>query len=185
MNEKQGAGRMPEFLRRIVVALKRKPQTIALLVFVAAFLVYSLNLTHVSHTTARIQGPGMGLCGFVTMLFSMLGFVCFSNAYPKRKKPVLPMLALMFAMLGCVVFCDLRYRSLISAALNRAENPISPEVYIDKAYAMLGTHVVLLAIGAALVVLLPVYAKWLRGIKTSIIVEDNGKLDEIDISGED
>lgn len=183
--KQQNGSNMPEFLRKLVVSLKRKPQTIALLAFLIAFLVYSLNLTHVSHTTARIQGPGMGLYGFVTMLFSMLSFVCFSNAYPKRKKPVIPMLALMFAMLGAVIFCDVRYRALIHAALNRAENPIAPEVYIDKAYAMLGTHIWLLLIGAALVLLMPLYSKWLRSIKTSIIVEDNGKLGEIDISGED
>jgi hypothetical protein len=42
-----------------------------------------------------------------------------------------------------------------------------------------------LCIGVLLVVLLPVYSKMLRSIKTSIIVEDNGKLGEIDISGED
>lgn len=185
MNEKNTASAMPEFLRKIVVALKRKPQTIPLLVFAAAFLIYSLNLTHISHTTARIQGVGMGLCGFITMLFSMLSFVCFSNAFPRRKKPNIPMLALMFSMLAAVIFCDVRYRSLIHTALNRTENPIALEDYIEKAYAMLGTHIVTLLIGVALVLLLPVYSKWLRRIKTSVIVEDNGKLDEIDISGED
>ncbi len=176
---------MPEFLRKIVVALKRRPQTIPLLVFGLAFLIYSLNLTHVSHTTARIQGTGMGLCGFITMLFSILSFVCFSNSFPRRKKPNVPMLALMFAMIGAVIFCDIRYRSLIYTALNRAENPIAPELYIEKAYAMLGTHVITLLIGVALILLLPVYSKWLRSIKTSVIVEDNGPLEEIDISGED
>lgn len=176
---------MPEFLRKIVVALKRRPQIIPLLVYGLAFLVYSLNLTHISHTTARIQGTGMGLYGFITMLFSILSFVCFSNAFPRRKKPNVPMLALMYAMLGAVIFCDVRYRGLIYAALNRAENPIASEVYIEKAYAMLGTHVVTLLIGTALIILMPVYSKWLRSIKTSVIVEDNGALGEIDISGED
>ena len=176
---------MPEFLRKTVVALKRRPQIIPLLVYVLAFLIYSLNLTHVSHTTARIQGTGMGLCGFVTMLFSILSFVCFSNAFPRRKKPNVKMLALMYAMLGAVIYCDVRYRGLIFAALNRADNPIAPEPYIEKAYAMLGTHVVTLLIGTALIVLMPVYAKWLRGIKTSVLVEDNGPLGVIDISGED
>ena len=176
---------MPEFLRKIVVALKRRPHTIPLVVFVLAFLIYSLNLTHISHTTDRIQGAGMGLCGFITMLFSILSFVCFSNAFPKRKKPNYPMLALMFAMLAAVIFCDLRYRSLIDAKLNDPVNPIALEPYIEKASAMLGVHVVTLLIGVALILLLPVYSKWLRRIKTSVIVEDYGKLGAIDISGED
>ena len=64
-----------EFTRKRIVGLKRKPQTIALIVLVIGFLYYSLNLTQISNTTAKIQGSGMGLCGFVTMLFSMLSLV--------------------------------------------------------------------------------------------------------------
>jgi len=37
----------------------------------------------------------------------------------------------------------------------------------------------------ALIVLMPVYTKLLRKINTSIVVEGNGDLGEIDISGED
>lgn len=175
---------MPEFLRKIVVSLKRRPQTIPLLVFGIAFLVYSLNLTHISHTTARIQGTGMGLYGFITMLLSILSFVCFSNSFPHRKKVNVPMLVLMFLMLAIIVFCDVQYRGLIFTALNRAENPIAAEGYITSAYNMLRTHIIIICIGVVLVALLPVYTKLLRSIKTSIDVEDNGRLGEIDISGE-
>ncbi len=185
MSEKKNGTGMPEFLRKIVVALKRRPQTIPLLVFVIAFLIYSLNLTHVSHTTARIQGVGMGLYGFVTMLFSMLSFVCFSNAYPHRKKVNVPMLVLMLLMTAAVIFCDLQYRGLVITALTRAENPIASEPYIEKAAGMLISHIVTLLIGVVMIALLPVYTKLLRSIKTSVEVEDNGSLDEIDISGED
>ena len=38
--------------------------------------------------------------------------------------------------------------------------------------------------GIVLTLLLPVYSKWLRKIKTSIDVGDNGDLEAIDISGE-
>ena len=81
---------MPEFLRKLFVSLKRRPSVIALIVLVIAFLQYSLNLTHISDTTAKIQGAGMGLCGFATMLFSMLSLVCFLNAFPRRKKTRCP-----------------------------------------------------------------------------------------------
>ena len=80
----------PEFLRKKLVSLKRKPQMIALLVLAAAFVYYSLNLTMISNTTAKIQGAGMGLAGFATMLFSMLSLVCFLNAFPHRKKTNIP-----------------------------------------------------------------------------------------------
>ena len=87
---------MKEFFRKQIVNLKRSPQNIPLVVLVVAFLVYSLNLTYISHTTSRIQGSGMGLYGFITMLLSMLSFVCFFNSFPRRKKPNMPMLILMF-----------------------------------------------------------------------------------------
>ena len=185
---KKKASSMPEFLRRFFVALKRQPSIIALVFLVIAFFQYSLNLTHISDTTAKIQGTGMGLCGFATMLFSMLSLVCFLNAYPKRKKPVIPMVVLMFVMFGIIIYCDMHYSSLITTALTRAENPIKLDastIYIAQAYNVLQNHIVLEGIGVLLVLLMPVYTKLLRKINTSITVEDNGKMDVIDISGED
>ncbi len=180
--------KMPEFLRKFFVALKRQPTIIALVVLLIAFFQYSLNLTHISDTTAKIQGPGMGLCGFATMLFSMLSLVCFLNAYPRRKKPVYVMVALMLAMFAVIIFCDIYYSNLITSALTRAENPITLDastIYIAQAYNVLQTHIVILGIGIALILLRPVYTKLLRKINTSVTVEDYGKLGEIDISGED
>ena len=136
-------GKMPEFLRKFFVALKRKPSTIALVVLLVAFFQYSLNLTHISDTTAKIQGPGMGLCGFATMLFSMLSLVCFLNAFPRRKKPVVSMVVLMLLMFAVILFCDIYYSNLITTALTRAENPIKLDastVYIAQAYNVLQDH---------------------------------------------
>lgn len=189
-NEKKQAktsSHMPEFLRRFFVGLKRKPSIIALVVLTAAFFQYSLNLTHISDTTAKIQGPGMGLCGFATMLFSMLSLVCFLNAFPRRKKPVIPMVAIMFVMFAIIIFCDVRYSNLILTALTRAENPIrldASTIYIAQAYNVLQTHIGIEIAGIVLTVLMPLYTKLLRKINTSVTVEDYGKLDAIDIDGE-
>ena len=122
------------------------------------------------------------------MRFSMLSLVCFLNAYPKRKKPVIPMVVLMFVMFGIIIFCDVHYRNLIWEAVNRELNPIkidSSTMYIKQSFDLLWTHIVLEGIGVLLVLLMPVYTKLLRKINTSITVEDNGKMDVIDISGED
>ena len=127
----------------------------------------------------------MGLYGFITMLLSMLSFVCFFNSFPRRKKPNIPMLILMFIMFAIIIFADIKYRGLIHTALTRPDNPINPEAYIDRAYSMLLTHIIVLCIGAGLIVVMPVYAKALRNIKTSIEVEDNGSMGVIDISGDD
>jgi hypothetical protein len=58
-------------------------------------------------------------------------------------------------------------------------------VYIALANNMLNDHIILLAISVGLIALLPLYGKLLRKINTSVSVEDNGKLDAIDISGEE
>ena len=131
MSEKQSKtakapSKMPEFLRKLFVGLKRRPSIIALIVLLLAFFQYSLNLTHISDTTAKIQGPGMGLCGFATMLFSMLSLVCFLNAFPRRKKPVIAMVVLMLLMFALIIFCDVYYSNLIMNALTRTALSRSP-----------------------------------------------------------
>ncbi|MBQ6857868.1 MAG: hypothetical protein IJO02_00410 [Clostridia bacterium] len=183
---KQNGG-MKEFIRKTIVSLKRKPQTIPLLVLAAAFLVYSLNLTHISDTTAKIQLAGMGLSGFCTMLFSLLSFVCFINAYPHRKKTNIPMLALMFLMLGILIFCDTYYAGRITQAITRADHPIVVDantIYISKAYDMLMVHRVIVAVGALLTLMVPVLRKLLRRIDTSLPAEESVEMEAITLSEE-
>ena len=186
LGKRIGAG-LKEAWRKFLVAIKRRPQMIPLTVLVVAFLVYSLNLMHVSDTTAKIQGAGMGLSGFATMLFSMLSMVCFMNAFPYRKKVNKPMLILMFLMLGVVIFADVYYLGRIDAALNRAANPITitaSTLYIAYAQWYIRMHIIILAVAIVLIILLPVYSKLIRKIKTSVEVMDNGAMDEIEISGD-
>lgn len=173
-----------EALRKFIVSLKRKPQNIAMAALLISFLIYSMNLTSISNTTAKIQGAGMGFCGFCTMLFSMLSFVCFINAFPVRKKPNVPMMVLMFVMFAICVVTDSFYMQAITKALTRAESPISVAdfPYVAKAQSVLVAHIISIAVTTALVILMPVYKKWLRSIKTSVEVEDNGKLDAIDLA---
>ena len=174
-----------ESVRKLIVSLKRSPQTIPMVMLLISFVYFSLNLTHMSDTTAKIQGSGMGLCQFCIMLFSLLSIVCMLNAFPQRKKPVLPMVILMFVMFGIIIYADIHYSNAIMAALTRAESPIKLDVntqYIAEAYNMLQTFIVLIGVTAALVLTLPVYSKWIRKIKTTVEVEDNGEMGTIEIS---
>lgn len=180
--------RIKESLRKMIVTLKRKPHIIPGIAIAIAFLLYSLNLTDVSDTTAKIQGAGMGLCGFCTMLFSILSFVCFLNAFPARKKVNIPMLILMFLMLGVIVYCDIHYMGKVLAAVTRADNPIplnANTAYINQAYNMLNAHIICIAVSAGLIILMPLYKWLLKKINTSVEVEDNASMAEIDISAED
>ncbi len=176
---------MKELTRKFLVNLKRNPQYIPLVMALIAFLVYSFNLTAVSDTTAKIQGMGMGLSQFCIMLFSLLSLVCMLNAFPRRQKANIPMVVLMYAMFGIIVFCDVHYTNMIMNALTRAESPIvlnEATKYIASAYNMLNTHMILMGVTAVLVALLPVYSKLLRKINTSVDVEDNGEMAEIELN---
>lgn len=180
-------GGFKEFFRKTIVSLKRKPQIIPMLVLAAAFLYYSLNLTHISDTTAKIQLGGMGLTGFCTMLFSMLSFVCFLNAYPHRKKTNIPMLVLAFLMLGLLIFCDLFYASRITQAITRADHPIVVDAgtqYIAQAHHVLMVHWVIVAAGILLAALVPVLRKLLRMINTSLPMEENTQMGDLMLSDE-
>ncbi len=176
---------MKEAIRKFLVSLKRNPNSIPLVMLLVSFLYYSFNLTNMSNTTAKIQGVGMGLAQFCIMLFSLLSLVCLLNAFPRRQKPNIPMLVLMFLMVGVIFYCDMHYMNAIGAALNRAESPIQlneSTIYIANAYNMLSTHQIMLIVSAVLTALEPVIAKLLKKINTSVDVEDNGEMAAIELN---
>ena len=179
---------MKEIIRKFLVSLKKNPQVIPLLAHTVAFGIFSLNLTAISNTTAKIYGPNMGLCSFVTMLLSILVYVCLFSAYPKRQKPNWIMVAMILVMYAIIIFSDNVYRNSILAAVKRPENPIElteSTMYINDAYLLMGTHITSVIVSAVLVVTEPIYAKLLKKINTSIEVEDNGNLGAIDLSDEE
>lgn len=179
---------MKEMIRKFLVSLKKNPQVIPLLAHTVAFGIYSLNLTAVSNTTAKIYGPHMGLCSFVTMLLSILAYVCMFSAYPKRKKPNWIMIAMILIMYGIIIFCDNFYSDRIWAAVKRPENPIEiteATMYINDAFKLMSTHIISVIVSAVLVVAEPIYAKLLKKINTSIEIEDNGDLGAIELSDEE
>ncbi len=176
--------RIKESFRKFLVSIKRNPQMIPLVMLFASFLLYSLNLTHMSDTTAKLMGKNMGLCQFAMMLFSMLSMVCMLNAFPKRKKANIPMIVLMYVMFAVMILCSVVYSNAIVNAWTRENNPISWTVnpFTLEAYNMLYYFRIMIIVTAALVALLPVYSKLLKRINTNIDVEDNGDMAEIEIT---
>lgn len=177
-----------EFFRKSLVSLKRSPQFIALIALAVAFLVYSLNLTSIANTTARINLPNMGQCEFAAMLFSVLSFVVFLRAFPKRQKANKIMLGLLFFMFALLVFVDIVYLTRIQEAIINPDNLLVIDVstaYVAVANNTVVGHIICIGICAVLVAALPLYGKLLKKINTSIDVEGNGEMEVIDISGED
>ncbi len=182
---RKGLASVKESLRKTMVSIKRNPQIIPMLMLVASFLLYALNLTHVSNTTAKLNGANMGLCQFAIMLLTLLSMVCMLNAFPRRKKANIPMIVLMYIMFALIVLASVVYTNGIENAWYRELNPIPPDektMYTIYAYQMLWNFRIMICVTAGLVALLPVYSKLLRKIKTGIAVEDNGEMAKIEIS---
>ena len=185
--KKQSRG-IKEIIRKFMVSLKRSPQNIPLVALVAAFFIYSLNLSFIANTTARINGANMGQCEFVAMLFSILAFVVFLRTFPRRQKTKKVMLGVLLAMLALLVFVDAVYMMRIVEATTRSENTIiidEASSYISVAYTIVSLHVIFIAATAVLLILLPLYSKAIKKINTSIDVEGNENMAAIDISGDD
>lgn len=175
---------LKEMLRKFIIMLKRNPSLIPLAMLMVTFLYYSLNLSKVSDTTALVQGKSMGLCQFCIMLVNMLCMLCMLNAFPRRKKPNIPMLILVFVMLAVLFLCSQVYINAVYLALNRAESPIKiteKTIYVAQAYNMLANYKIMVIVTAVLTATLPLYSKLIRKIKTSIAVEDNGDMAQIEI----
>lgn len=185
--KKQGRG-IKEAIRKFIVSLKRTPQNIPLLALLAAFFIYSLNLSSIANTTEKINGSNMGQCEFAAMLFSILAFVVFLRTFPRRQKAKKIMLGLLFVMLALLAVVDIVYITRIITATTRAENTIiidDSTRYITVAQTVVTLHIVFIAATAVLLLLLPLYSKAIRKINTSIDVEGNENMASIDISGED
>lgn len=184
--KKIGLG-IKEWLRKTMVSIKRRPHNIPLLVWVIAFLYYSLNLTNISDTTVNTQGFLLGQCAFVVFLFSLLSFVAFLNAFPKREKVKIPMLVVFFVLVACVVVADFFYGNKVSELILADNRYLVDEkfAYIRQARVISIVHGCLMLLVALLVALLPVYSKLLRKINTSIEVEGNDDIAEVEIESED
>lgn len=178
---------LKERVRKFFVSLKKNPQAIPLVALCVTFLEYSLNMTNISNTTAKIQGPNMGLCAFITMLFMILSFVCMLNAFPKRKKPNILMIVVMMVLYASIIVADVHYLNCIVAALNKSSSSFNEAViaYILSAYNTVSTHIILIGITIVLVLGEPLIAKLVRKINTSIEVEGSGDIGVIEISDEE
>ena len=171
MAEKKNKG-FKESWRKFIVSLKKRPHNIPLCMMVIAFIVYSFNLTKISNTTAVVNQTYMGLCEFVIMLFSVLAFVCFLNAYPKRQKPIVPMVILLYVLEIIILIADIVYISKINAGLQTIQINASRQ-FIPQAKSMLTVHIVLVVISIILITLIPVIGKALNKIDTAVTLAGN------------
>lgn len=175
-----------EAFRKFIVSLKRKPDIIPFAMLLISFLIYSLNLTTISNTTATVQGKGMGLCEFAIMLCSLLSMICLLNAFPKRQKPNYKMVAILMFLFVVIIVCDILYCSMISSTIAKLGNKIKEKQLAEYMLAQrtVIANAIFSGITAVAVILEPYFAKLLRKLNTSVEIEESN-LSNIDLADEE
>ena len=179
---------LKESARKFMVTLKRNPHYIPLCMLLISFVVLSFNLTKISNTTAMMNKLGMGLCAFISMLLSILSMVCMLNAFPKRQKPNIAMIAIMLTFFAIIIAADVIYCVKLYNGVYVDADKITitmKNYFIVEAQEALIVHIILMALTTVSVVLEPLIAKLLRRVNTSVAIEENAKIEAIDISDED
>ena len=181
------AARIKEAFRKFLVSLKRNPHIIPLVVLFVAYIIYTFKLTHISKTTAAINIANMGMYEFIIMLFSLLSFVCYLNAFPKRSKPNYVMIGLSVAMTVLVLASNILYQNCITVGVEKYPTHLTGKFApnILAAISTLKWHLGFVIAGLALLALLPVYAKLFKKINTSIEIEYSENVGEIELSSEE
>ena len=172
-----------EWFRKKVVALKVKPQIIPLVILLVTSVIFMLALHSVgvaiNASANAAETKATGICSFITTLLSLLVLVSFLNAFPKRKKPNIFFVVLVFTMIAGMVACDVVYYVQMSNFMN-AKPDLSARVKPAQPYML--THLIMLGVSAVCFALLPVYSRLIKKINTSVKLESatenmSGKID--------
>ena len=174
-----------EFVRKFIVSLKKRPTRIPQFVLIIAFIIYSFSLSAISNTTAFVNKSPMGLCSFITMLLSVLGFVCSLNAFPVRAKPKIFMVVLMFVMETILIGADVLYLIKIQEGLSTTSYSPSAMSSITAARGVLIVHLIFVGITILLFALVPVLRKLLNKIDTSVDLGENEDMKKIELEDEE
>lgn len=165
-----------EWARKQIVSLKRSPQRIPLFFFLATSIYFMFSLFVLSQacfaTANNAYTFATGITMFISTLLSILILVSFLNAFPKRKKPSIPFIILVFLMIGAIIACDLvYYLQMNDFIVNALDTSSSTYELAENGQPFVIAHIVLLAISTVVFILLPVYKRLINKIDTSVQVE--------------
>lgn len=182
---------LKERWRKFLVTTKRKPQRLAFFPLIISTVIWMFGIVYCGQATIYDNIPSMGLCIFVNTMLSILTLLLFMNTFPKRAKHMnYIMLALTFVFMAIMLTCDLVWYiksypvhmdAWNNATTEGAKASIQPGL---KAFPIVLTHVVFVALSAILLATLPLYKKLILKINTSKVIETNELKEEIDTSAE-
>lgn len=184
----QKSSKFKEWCRKKIVGLKRAPQNIPLIILLATTIYFMLVLFNISQAinASASETKATGICLFVTTLLSLLSLVSFLNAFPKRKKPNIFFIVLVFVMVAVQIVCDVVYYIQMQDCLAGINNPETSTMYatVNSAQPYVIGHIVMLGVSAVIFALLPLYKMLINKINTKVELEsatENMSAGSIDI----
>ena len=175
-----------EWFRKLTVKLKRKTHVIPLVLTLITSVVWLCMIGTFSQLIQTNSGIGaVGISMFVNTLASILILPIFLNAYPKRKKPNVVYIILIFVVFALLIGMDILFYTKVTGAdaINKFDASKKKNVY-DPTCTNLIVHMILVGICILAVALLPVYKKLINKINTRKDLQSNDFKGEIDTSAE-
>ena len=169
-----------EWFRKRIVALKRKPQNVALFFLAVTTIYFMLSMFKISQAIYEVYDQEgvdttIGICVFVTTLLSLLVLVSFLNSFPKRKKPNIFFIVLVGLMIAAMIACDIVFYvqtedilALPALQVFEAQATVA-KVKLGQTYIL--AHVGLLAFSGIMFALLPAYKILINKINTKVELE--------------
>lgn len=195
-NQKPSIGKrilaaVKEWFRKRIVGLKRNPQSIvlfALFVTTALWLIWLFTFSRNIYKNGAVEW--CGLVVFVNTLISVLIIALFGSAFPKRKKPNIVFIVLLFVFMAVLITCDVLYYVEMDKYLHASQadggagytaKDFIQHPYMEQSLTLAIVHIVLVGIDAILLATLPLYKKLINKINTRKVVESTEIKETIDV----
>lgn len=175
-----------EWFRKRTVALKRAPHMIPLLFMVIVSIIFLIWLFTFSKAVDACASNFTGIAVFVNTLFSILILALYLSAFPKRKKPNIVFIVLLFVFMVIIILSDVLYYVMQTNFLATQDSDfLANKPFVETSLTLAIAHIVLVGIDAILLATLPLYKKLILKINTKKVIESNELTEEIDTSEED
>lgn len=177
-----------EWGRKQIVILKRAPQRIPFAFVLITSILWLFWLFTFSKTVNEIRYINwVGLAIFCNTLLAILIIPLFMNSFPKRKKPNILFIILVFLFMAAMIGLDLVYYININDFLSQQsslDTYLARFPYISSSLNLAIVHIVLQVICAIMLALIPVYAPLIKKINTAKAIEGNDIKEVIEVDDE-
>ena len=162
---------MKEFWKKQIVSLKRRPQTIPLVLLVLSCMIYTFHLTEHSNASMYVSSRIVALYVFIITLSSILVIFSFLNAYPKGRRK-LSMLLIVFLLIAVQLVLDGLYLNIMFSETMVRDNPVPITQDIADSMNWTMVHLGALAVTTLAILFQPLYHKLLLRIDTTPETEE-------------